>query len=106
MSNAACVIFGLKEEASPKGAGYLYLSFSSRTDGKELAYFDLYKTSSEKFRDILNAVLPKILSEIHTGKIELVNFKPFSAEIFREVAAKYTNTEIIFSESGIVKMHF
>ncbi len=106
MSNAACVIFGLKEEARPKGEGYLYLSFSSRTDGKELAYFDLYKTSGEKFRDILNSVLPKVLSEIHTGKIELVNFKPFAAEIFCEVASKYTNSDIIFSESGSVKMNF
>ena len=99
-------IFGLKEEARPDGFGYLYLSFKSKTDGQQLAYFDLYKTSSEKFRDILNAVLPKILSEIHTGKIELVNFKPFSAEIFCEVAVKYTNCAIVFSESGSVKMHF
>jgi hypothetical protein len=106
MSNAACVIFGLKEEARPKGEGYLYLSFSSRTDGKELAYFDLYKTSGEKFRDILNSVLPKVLSEIHTGKVELVNFKPFSAQIFRDVAAQYTNCEIFVSETGCVKMQF
>lgn len=105
MSNETRTIFGLKEDSRPKGAGCLYMSRTGNTDGQPLAYFDLYKTSDEQFRAILLKVLPKILSECRSDKIELVNFKLFSADIFRDVASEYTDCGIVVSESADIKMH-
>lgn len=96
-------IFGLKEEARPVGFGYLYLSFNSKTDGRQLAYFDLYKTSDEQFREILLSVLPNVLIESF-DRIQLVNFKKFSADVFCEVASGYTDAEVSLAETE-VRLH-
>ena len=102
---SAEAVFGLKEEARPEGFGYLYLSFKSKTDGRQLAYFDLYKTSDEQFREILLSALPGVLKECDFERIQLVNFKRCSADIFREVAAAYTDIEIVYAESE-ARLHF
>lgn len=105
MSKETRTIFGLKEVPRPKDTGYLYISDDGNSDGMPLAYFHFYKTTDEQFREILLKVLPKALTEHRSDRIELVNFKPFSADIFRDVASKYTDSEIVSSESGDIKLH-
>lgn len=105
MSYKNNIIFGLKEDSRPKGEGYLYLSFSGKIDGQPLVYLDLYKTSDEQFRELLLKVLPTFLSGKDTECIELVNFKPSTADIFRNVASAYTKIEIVSLDTEVFELH-
>jgi hypothetical protein len=99
MSKESVTIFGLKEDPRPKGHGCIYLSHSAKTDGLPLAYFDFYQTTEERFRQVLMDVLPKVLVECTSASIQLVNFKPESAAIFRDVASCYTSIAIVSVET-------
>lgn len=105
MSKKSWAVFGLREESRPEGEGYLYVSYATKTDGLPLAYFNLYKTSGEQFKQLLLAVLPKIFRDNDILGIELLNFRDFAAEVFREVASKYTSVDITIVESEALKLH-
>ena len=79
-------IFGLREMSWPKGDGYLYLEQLGKSEGKPLASFNLYKTTNEEFRAIIQDTLSEIIAHEKIDRYELKNFSPASELIFQEVA--------------------
>lgn len=100
MNKSTYPIFGLREISRPKGDGYLYLSIPGEFEGRPLAHFDLYKTSDEQFREILKNILPTVLSGCRSEYLGLVNFKPFAADIFRDVASGFSDAQIVLSDKN------
>lgn len=88
MNKAIHPTFGLREMSWPKGDDYLYLALPGELEGRPIANFDLYKTTKEKFRQILKEVLPTILAQGKVSYYELKNFSPASEFVFHEVAAE------------------
>lgn len=87
MSKGVFTAFGLKELPRPKGDGYLYVSYDDKPDGKQLAYFNFYRTSDDELREIFTRVLSTLPDSSSLQRYELVNFSSASEAIFREVAS-------------------
>ena len=70
-SSSTSLIFGVREEAWPKGHGYLYFRRTKTSNCEWLCDLDLYQTKPDELRALFRAVLEDVVRRMKCSSTDV-----------------------------------